>query len=141
MDPAVIRAIAIQPLLLGLVVAACATSAQASRRDCDQLRSQIESKLHARGVQGYSLDIVEAGDTGSARVVGTCDHGAYRIVYARGGGKPTPDVPKKSAPAPKAQKKSAAPAKKKKKATPPTAKQQPPPPRKKPAPVPPIGNY
>jgi hypothetical protein len=137
MDPAMSRfAPMAGKLLLGLVLTAVAASAQASRKDCDQLRSQIEAKLRTRGVQGYSLDIVEAGDTGSARVVGNCDHGAYRIVYARGGGKPTPEVPKKSAPAPKAKTKTAAPQKKKNRTAP--AKQQL---QKKPAPVPTIGNY
>lgn len=125
MDPAVIRPTG--QLLLGVILAVSAASVEARKQDCDELRSRIEAKLHSRGVQGFSLDIVEAGDTGSARVVGTCDQGTHRIVYARGGGKPTPDVPK-SAPTPKKKKKSAAPKK------PPTK-------QRKPAPVPPIGNY
>lgn len=129
MDPAVSRPTG--PLLLGLVLATAAISpVHASRKDCDQLRAQIEDKLRSRGVQGYSLDIVEAGDTGSARVVGTCDHGAYRIVYARGGGKPTPNVSKK--PTGKSTQKKPT---KTRKAPPRRANQ------KKPAPVPPIGNY
>lgn len=99
-------------LLLGLFLAATAVCAQAREKDCDQLRAQIEAKLHSRGVQGFSLDIVEAGDTGSARVVGTCDGGSHRIVYARGGGRPTPDV-SKPPPAPKKEQK-----KKQKKAAP-----------------------
>jgi hypothetical protein len=120
----------IRKLLVGLMLASIAASAHASRKDCDELRAQIEAKLHKRGVQGFSLDIVEAGDTGSARVVGNCDHGKYRIVYARGGGRPTPDVPKKTAPAPKKKsaKKASQPKKKKNSST-------------KPAPVPAIGNY
>jgi hypothetical protein len=113
----------VRPLLLGTVLALTAGGAQAHRMDCGQLRSQIEAKLHARGVQGFSLDIVEAGDTGSARVVGTCDQGSHRIVYARGGGRPTPPEPPSSASA-----------KSKKKGTP---RQK----ARKPAPVPPIGNY
>ena len=92
MDPAVTRRTA--KLMLGLVLAATAVCAQGREKDCDELRSQIEAKLNSRGVQGFSLDIVEAGDTGSARVVGTCEGGSHRIVYARGGGKPTPDVPR-----------------------------------------------
>jgi hypothetical protein len=118
----------LRKLLLGVILASLGASAQASRKDCDELRSQIEAKLHRRGLQGFSLDIVEARDTGSARVVGTCDHGKYRIVYARGGGRPTPDVPKKTAPAPKK--------KNVKKTAPPKKKTNP-----KPAPVPAIGNY
>ena len=128
MDPAVIRATG--QLLLGLILAVIATSIEAGRQDCDELRSKIEAKLQSRGVQGFSLDIVEAGDTGSARVVGTCDHGTHRIVYARGGGKPTPNVPK-----------SETPEKKKKTATPRKKRRAQPAPKKKPEPVPPIGNY
>lgn len=111
-------------LSLAVFLGAAAPSALAQRKDCDELRSQIDAKLQSRGVKDYSLDIVEAGDTGSARVVGTCDEGTHRIVYARGGGKPTPAMAEsRAAPA----KSGKATSKKKKKQTP--------------APVPPIGNY
>lgn len=121
MDSAV-KPLAIR-LLPALLLITAAGSAQAKTKDCDELRAQIDAKLQSRGVQGYSLDIVEAGDTGSARVVGTCDQGTHRIVYARGGGRPTPLVKESSAKG----KNATSPKKKKKKQTP--------------APVPAIGNY
>ena len=107
---------AIRKLVLGLIVAAMAATAQARNKDCEKLRAEIEAKLHSRGVKGFSLDIVESGDTGSARVVGHCDGGKHRIVYARGGGRATPTPPEPKAP----------PA---------------PPPKKRPAPAPALGNY
>ena len=120
-------------LALALFLGAASPSALAQRKDCDELRSQIDAKLQSRGVKDYSLDIVEAGDTGSARVVGTCDEGTHRIVYARGGGKPTPPVEESTA-APVKSKKATS-KKKPGKATPKKKKKQ------TPAPVPPIGNY
>ena len=100
---------AIRKLVLGLILATMVASAQARNKDCEELRAEIEAKLQSRGVKGFSLDIVEAGDTGSARVVGNCDGGKHRIVYARGGGKatPTPAESKKAPPAPRRKKKAA----------------------------------
>lgn len=100
---------AIRKLVLGLILGTVAASAQARNKDCEALRAEIEAKLQSRGVKGFSLDIVEAGDTGSARVVGNCDGGKHRIVYARGGGKatPTPAEPKARARATPRKKKAA----------------------------------
>ncbi|MGH8518812.1 MAG: DUF1161 domain-containing protein [Panacagrimonas sp.] len=103
---------AIPKLLLGLILVTVAASVQAGKdKDCEELRAEIDARLQSKGVKGFSLDIVEAGDTGSARVVGTCDGGRHRIVYARGGGRPTPTPaePKSSPPSAK-KKKNAAPA-------------------------------
>lgn len=105
---------AVRTLLLILTLVATPATVQAHKRNCDELRAQIDAKLQSRGVTGYSLDIVEAADTGSASIVGTCDGGSHRIVYARGGGRSSAVAAK-----PKAS----------------TV------PRRKAAPVPAIGNY
>lgn len=132
MDPAV-KPPALRFLLVLFLITA-AGSAQAKKQDCDELRARIDAKLRSGGVQGYSLDIVEAGDTGSARVVGTCDQGTHRIVYARGGGKPTPPVKETSA-APAKGKKTTSKRKTGKSTS--TKKEK----KHTPAPVPAIGNY
>jgi len=105
-------------LLLAATLGTLAFSAQA-KMDCSELKSQIDTKLQAKGVKGYSLDVVATADTGSAKVVGTCDGGASSIVYARSGGSGGASGETSAAPAPKP----AAPAKKKSSS------------------VPPIGNY
>ena len=93
-------------MLFALVLAAGAGTAQAGK-DCTELKSEIEAKLQARGVSGYTLDVVAAGETGGGKVVGSCAGGAQRIVYSRGGSEapaasPAPaPAPAAKAPAPK----------------------------------------
>ncbi len=66
------------------LLAPSAFSASASK-SCDELKSEIQSKLQAKGVKGFTLDIV-AKDSGakSAKVVGSCGGGKQRITYTRG---------------------------------------------------------
>lgn len=53
---------------------------------CDDVKSSIDAKIKAKGVSGYSLDIVSAdqADAGG-KVVGQCK-GGQKIVYSRHGG-------------------------------------------------------
>lgn len=74
-----------RPLLLALALCAATAPAHAGK-GCDDLRAAIDAKIQAKGVRGYSLDIVGAADVGSAKVVGSCDGNRKRIVYARGSG-------------------------------------------------------
>jgi hypothetical protein len=67
-----------------VALALFATPAMAMK-DCETLKSEIDAKLQAKGVQGYSLTIVDqASEVGDARVVGTCDGGKRKITYKRG---------------------------------------------------------
>lgn len=59
-------------------------SVWAQRKPCEELKSEIEAKLKAKGVEKYTLDIVAAEDAKDAKVVGSCDGGTKRIVYKRG---------------------------------------------------------
>ena len=79
-----------------LIVLACLSlvsfSAMAS---CDDLKAKIDSKLQAKGVKSYTLEIVpaaKAGDQaraagdaakGAGKVVGTCEGDSKQIVYKR----------------------------------------------------------
>jgi Protein of unknown function (DUF1161) len=65
------------------VLALVATPAYA-KKDCNELKSEIEAKVKAKGVKAYTLEIVERGSAKDARVVGNCDGGAKEIVYRRG---------------------------------------------------------
>jgi Protein of unknown function (DUF1161) len=53
------------------------------RKPCDDLKAEIAKKLDAKGVVGYSLDIVDKGKETEGKIVGSCDGGTKSIVYNR----------------------------------------------------------
>jgi hypothetical protein len=66
-----------------LLVPACSYAQGA--KPCEELKTEIAAKLDAKGVKGYSLDIVaKDADAGDGKVVGTCEAGAKKIVYKKG---------------------------------------------------------
>jgi len=60
-----------------------AATAPTARKPCDDLKSEIAKKLDAKGVVGYSLEIVEKGKETEGKIVGSCDGGTKSIVYSR----------------------------------------------------------
>lgn len=52
-------------------------------KPCDELKSEIATKLDGKGVKGYTLEVVPADQTGDKKVVGSCEGGAKKIVYTR----------------------------------------------------------
>lgn len=58
------------------------TSSQKGR-PCEDLQAAIASKLDAKGVKNYTLDIVSRDAVGDGKVVGSCEGGSKRIVYTR----------------------------------------------------------
>jgi len=60
-------------------------TAPAARKPCEDLKAEIAQKLDAKGVVGYSLDIVDKGKEGDAKVIGSCGGGTKSITYARSG--------------------------------------------------------
>jgi hypothetical protein len=69
-------------LVAGLVVSG---PALAQRKDCGELKGEIEEKIRKNGVEKFSLDIVDMdADAKDGKVVGTCDGGTKKIVYKRG---------------------------------------------------------
>jgi len=59
------------------------SSAATARKSCDDLKAEISKKLDAKGVSSYTLDAVDKGKEGDAKVVGTCDGGAKSMIYTR----------------------------------------------------------
>ena len=55
-----------------------------ARKSCDELKAEIDAKIKAKGVKTYTLAVVPADQTKDAKVVGTCDGGAKKIIYTRG---------------------------------------------------------
>ena len=59
-------------------------SAQSMRKDCNELKGEIEAKIKRNGVERFSLDIVDMDAQAEGKVVGTCDGNTKKIVYKRG---------------------------------------------------------
>ena len=72
-------------IVAGLAVAlALPGAAWAQRKDCNELKGEIEAKIKKNGVEKFALDVVEKDAQADGKVVGTCDGGAKKIVYKRG---------------------------------------------------------
>ena len=58
-----------------------------AKKPCDELKSEIETKLQAKGVKNYTLEIKPAEETKDLKegstIVGSCDGGTKKIVYTR----------------------------------------------------------
>lgn len=57
-----------------------------ARKDCDELKSEIDAKLKAKGVVNYTLEVKpteETKDLKEGKIVGGCDGGQKKIVYTR----------------------------------------------------------
>ena len=74
--------IAAAAVALGMSSAAWA---QSMRKDCNELKGEIETKIKNNGVEKFTLDIVDKDAQADGKVVGTCDGGTKKIVYKRGG--------------------------------------------------------
>lgn len=68
-------------LLLLLLVLVAQTAYAA--KSCEELAREISAKLDDVGVKGYSLEIVPNALVAGGTVVGSCDGGSKKIIYAR----------------------------------------------------------
>jgi hypothetical protein len=68
-------------LLAALMLAA---SPALARKDCEELKAEIDAKIKANGVPVYTLEIVPNEEVKEGQVVGSCDGGTKKIVYKRG---------------------------------------------------------
>lgn len=71
-------------ILLAALLTLVATPVLA-KKSCEELKDEIEAKLKAKGVKSWTIDIVAKDENKEGRVVGTCDGGAKKLVYKRGG--------------------------------------------------------
>lgn len=57
----------------------------AQAKPCEDLKTEIAQKLDAKGVKGYSLEVVDKDkDVTDGKAVGTCEGGTKKIVYRKG---------------------------------------------------------
>jgi hypothetical protein len=76
-----VKLMAVAAVAVGMAVSG---PALAQRKDCGELKGEIEAKIKKNGVEKFSLDVVEADKQADGKVVGTCDGGTKKIVYKRG---------------------------------------------------------
>lgn len=70
-------------MLLGALLALAAAPALAQKK-CDELKTEIDQKIQANGVQGYTLEVVATEEVKpDQKVVGSCEGGTKKIVYKR----------------------------------------------------------
>lgn len=68
-----------QRSLLVLALAAVPALAGAAS-NCDPIRAQIEAKLHAGGLSGFRLEVVDTDAPSRGKVLGSCERGTKKIV-------------------------------------------------------------
>ena len=69
-------------MLAALVLAV--NPALAQKKDCSELKSEIEAKIKKNGVKEFTLEIVANDAAKDGKVVGSCDGGTKKIVFKRG---------------------------------------------------------
>ena len=74
-------------LALVLVTVFCSTSAFAEIKSCEELKAEIEAKLKAKGVEGYTLEIIRTVQVKDQKIIGSCEGGTKKISYSRDKGK------------------------------------------------------
>ena len=70
-------------LTLAAILFLPACSYAQAAKPCEGLKSEIATKLDAKGVKGYSLEVVAKDQDAEGKVVGTCEGGTKKIVYSR----------------------------------------------------------
>ena len=52
---------------------------------CEDLRAQIESKIRSTGAAEFTVASVDASASAPGKIVGTCDRGGKKLLYAQTG--------------------------------------------------------
>lgn len=71
-------------VLLAVGLLSIAGTALAAGKSCDELKSEIDAKIKAKGASGYSLTVADKGAQSDGQVVGTCEAGTKELVYKKG---------------------------------------------------------
>lgn len=67
-----------------IVIAITLASTQAfAARSCEELKNEIATKVEAKGVKKYTLEILVSDQVGEKQVVGSCEGGTKKVVYTR----------------------------------------------------------
>ena len=69
--------------LIALTLAATAAMPAWATKPCDALKAELTTKIQSHGAKNFTLEVVAPDQTGDKRVVGSCEGGTKKIVYAR----------------------------------------------------------
>jgi len=69
-------------LMVAVAVLMFATPAFA-KKDCEELKAEIDAKIKAKGVKAYTLQILPNEQAKDGKVVGSCDEGTKKIIYTK----------------------------------------------------------
>jgi Protein of unknown function (DUF1161) len=75
--------------LIGLLPALAAPAGAAET--CEAIQARIDAKIRASGVRAFTLRAVDAAAKVEGKVVGSCELGTKKIVYAQTGAPGRPD--------------------------------------------------
>jgi Protein of unknown function (DUF1161) len=70
-------------VLLFVSVPAHAQAQAQVAKPCEELKDEITKRLDAKGVKGYTLEIVAKDKDAEGKTVGTCDGGTKKIIYTK----------------------------------------------------------
>jgi hypothetical protein len=52
-------------------------------KNCEELKSEIAAKIDAKGVTGYTLEIIATEEVKDQKVIGSCEAGTKKIIYRK----------------------------------------------------------
>jgi len=70
-------------IILSIGLSVLAMSAFAQQKPCEELKSEIDAKLQAKGVKNYTLEVIETANVKDEKIVGSCEGGTKKIAYKR----------------------------------------------------------
>lgn len=70
-------------IFLVSVIVLFSVAAFAEVKKCEELKAEIDAKLIAKGVKGYTLGILPADQVKDQKIVGSCEGGTKKISYSR----------------------------------------------------------
>ncbi len=70
------------------VIVVCAallisTPSFGASKPCEELKSDIEAKIQAKGVKDYKLEVIPNDQVKDGKVIGTCEGGTKKIIYKK----------------------------------------------------------
>jgi len=68
---------------IGVLLFASASAHAQTAKPCEELKDEISKKLDAKGVKGYTLEIVAKDKDAEGKIVGTCDGGTKKLIYTK----------------------------------------------------------
>src|SRR2546427_13001764 len=71
------------PAAIGVLLFVSVPAHAQAAKPCEELKDEIAKKLDAKGVKGYTLDIVAKDKDSEGKVGGTCDGGSKKIIYTK----------------------------------------------------------